>query len=188
MSRTWKAVVACLAAAGLLAGLSPDAFAAPRPIAASPGGGNRPSHPGGSPGGHYGGHGYHHGHPGGYYPGWGWGWGWGIGFGVPWALGWYGPGWGYPTYRYGPAYGAYGPAYGGYPNSCGMDEDCMRAQFSRAEGQAPSARIPPPAPGPEGGPTQRPLHLNYCDSARAWFPQVPSCPGGWRLVLPEYNR
>jgi hypothetical protein len=64
----------------------------------------------------------------------------------------------------------------------------VRERLSSAQPVEPTTQVPPPAPGEDGGPTQRPLHLNYCDSARAWFPHVRSCPGGWRLILPEYNR
>lgn len=150
-------------------------------------GGSRPGYPGGA--GRHGGYGhsghyghYSHGHYGGYYPGWGWGVG--IGLGVPWGLGWYDPWWGWGSY---PSYG-YGAAYPNYAYACELDEDCLRARESRNEPAAPTTEVPPAAFGAEGGPTQRPLHLNYCDSARAWFPQVRTCPGGWRLVRPEYSQ
>jgi hypothetical protein len=59
----------------------------------------------------------------------------------------------------------------------------------RAAGEPtpPTTEVAPAAPGEDGGPTQRPLHLNYCDSARAWYPQVRTCLSGWRLVRPEYR-
>ena len=32
-----------------------------------------------------------------------------------------------------------------------------------------------------GAPTQGPLYMNYCDSARAYYPKVTSCPEGWKF-------
>jgi hypothetical protein len=143
----------------------------------------RPSHPGShrpSPGTHWNRGHWNNSH---------WGWGLGLGIGVPWALGWYdpfwGPAWGH-AYSYYPPY-AYGPVYRGYGYACEQDEDCWRERQSRSEPAAPTTEVAPAAPGEEGGPTQRPLHLNYCDSAKAWFPHVRTCPGGWRLVLPDYR-
>jgi hypothetical protein len=130
-------------------------------------GGNR--HQGG-----HGGHGYR-------------GWGWGIGLGVPLALGWYDPWWGLPYYSTYPTYG-YAPVYRGYAgNACEQDEDCWRARMAPAEPAAPTTQVPPAIPGEADLPVERPLHLNYCDAAKAWFPQVRSCPGGWRMVRPSYN-
>ena len=184
------ALLACLAAAGILGVAEVPAapvsrhgggsVSGPRHSGAAPshGGSFRPSHPGNrgpGPGTHWNrGHWSHS----------GWGWGLGLAFGVPWALGWYDPWWGplyYPPYPYGPAYRSYG-------YSCAEDEDCWRESLARSEPAPPTTEVAPAAPGEDGGPTQRPLHLNYCDSARAWFPYVRTCPGGWRLVLPEYDR
>lgn len=192
------ALAAALAAAGLLAVAEPPAAPAGRPPGA---GASGPRHPGGvAPGGQY-----RPAHPGGYRPGHGsgshhhgfhgygsssyWGWGVGIGVGIPLALGWYDPYWWgspyyYPSYSWGPAHGL---AYGGYGYACAPFGDCGREYAARNEPAPPTTEVPPPVPGEDGGPTQRPLHLNYCDSAGAWFPHVRSCPGGWRLVLPEYR-
>jgi hypothetical protein len=45
---------------------------------------------------------------------------------------------------------------------------------------------PPPqtteVPVGEGSPTQGPLYMNYCESAKAYFPKVNSCPEGWRFI------
>jgi hypothetical protein len=115
-----------------------------------------------------------------------WGWDLGLAIGVPWALGWYAPyggAWGSVTY---PPY-AYGPAYGSLGYACGYDEDCWRGQLAAGEPTPPTTRIGPVPPGEEGGPVIRPLHLNYCDSARAWFPQVRTCPGGWRFIAPDHR-
>jgi hypothetical protein len=198
MNPTRKIFLVGLAASMLALGAVAEA--APRQ-GGSPGGysggGARPAHPGGAarPGysgsarhGHYdgsrhyyGGHG--HAHYGGSY------WGWGLALGVPWGWGLYDPYWygyGYSPYYYG--YPAYGYAYGypsGYP--CGPYGECYREQLARSEPTPPTTEVPPPVPGADGAPTQRPLHLNYCDSAKAWFPQVRTCPGGWRMVRPEYS-
>lgn len=167
------ALAAVLAAAGLLAVADLPAAPAGRP------GGYRPGHGSGS---------YHHGSHG-YGSSSYRGWGVGIGVGIPLALGLYAPHWWgspyyYPSHSYGPAYGL---AYGGYGYACGPYGDCGREYAARNEPTPPTTEVPPPAPGEDGGPTQRPLHLNYCHSAGAWFPNVRSCPGGWRLVLPEYR-
>jgi len=198
MSPQRNAFLACLVAAvafavqPALSAPSPSPPSGGSPGARPPGGpgygGSRPAYPGRSGyrgyGGSYGHHG-HSGHYGGSY------WGWGLAYAIPWGLGWYGSGaWGYPyypSYAYGPAYPAYGygPAYPAYGYSCAYGDDCWRT--AQAEPTPESTVVPPPAPGEDGGPTQRPLHLNYCDSAKAWFPHVRSCPGGWRLIRPEYN-
>lgn len=181
MSPQRKAFLACLVAVAAFA-VQP---VVPAPAQRAPSG----ARPSGGPGyaghsgyrghsGHGGSHGYsgHSGYHGGSY------WGWGLAYGIPLGLGLYGStAWGYPYY---PAY-AYGPAYPAYGYSCAYGEDCWRA--AQAEPTPPSTVVPPPAPGEDGGPTRRPLHLNYCDAARAWFPHVRSCPGGWRLILPEYD-
>ncbi len=141
-------------------------------------GGHWSGHSGGSWGGSRHG-GYHHG-------GSHWGWGLGLAIGLPWALGYYDPYWGGPYW--GPAY--YPPrAYVPVPvDPCAQDEDCLRERLSRSEAPLPTTQVPAPAPGTaEGMPTQRPLHLNYCESAKAWFPQVSACPEGWRFVPPRYD-
>jgi len=40
------------------------------------------------------------------------------------------------------------------------------------------------APLVEGAPTQGPLYMNYCESSKAYFPKVTSCPEGWKLRTP----
>ena len=187
------ALLACLAAAGSLGVTDVAAASLPRPHGISVSGSRhsgaaparsgsfRSSHPGShrpTPGTHWGR---------GYRDNSHWGWGLGLAIGVPWALGWYDPYWGpswghsyYPPYAYGPPYRSYGYA-------CEQDEDCWREHVAPSEPAPPTTEVAPAAPGEEGGPTQRPLHLNYCDSAKAWFPHVRTCPGGWRLVRPDYT-
>jgi hypothetical protein len=170
----------------LLAFLAALAFALVPPVEAATHSGRAvsraPAHAGG--GSHPGPGGWHRHY---YGPRYGWGWAWGLGIGVPLALGWYDPFWGPPYYPYyGPAYRAYG-----YPDPCAGDEECWRARQAPAQPPAPTTEAPPPPAPPALGsaepPTQRPLHLNYCDSAKAWYPQVKTCPGGWRLIRPDYN-
>ena len=33
----------------------------------------------------------------------------------------------------------------------------------------------------QGAPTQAPAYRNFCESARAYYPKVTSCPEGWRF-------
>lgn len=40
------------------------------------------------------------------------------------------------------------------------------------------------APAGEGAPSQGPLYMNYCASAKAYFPKVTSCPEGWKFITP----
>lgn len=41
----------------------------------------------------------------------------------------------------------------------------------------------PPSAGP-GAPTQGPAYMNYCASAKAYYPKVTSCPEGWKFLTP----
>jgi hypothetical protein len=171
MTRTRPLILAALAASALAL------VAVPAEAAPTRGGG--PRHGGG-----YGGHGHHGGNGHGSY------WGWGLAVGVPWTLGWYDPWyWGYPRNAYGP-YDGSAPAYW-----CERDEDCWRERRANEEPAAPTTQLPPSAaigpaaaPLPAGGaPTQRPMHLNYCEASRAWFPAVTTCTSGWRFTIPAYN-
>jgi len=177
MSPRRRIALAGLASVALLAAAAIDA--APPPGARPAG---RPGHGGHGHGGHPG-HGGHHAHS---Y----WGWGLGVAIGVPLALSWSDPYWWgsayYPSYAYRGVFPAYGHGYG-YGYGCGLDEQCWRAQQAQPEPVAPTTQVPPLASTAEGGPAERPLHLNYCESARGWFPHVRTCPGGWRLILPEYS-
>ena len=40
------------------------------------------------------------------------------------------------------------------------------------------------APRTEGAPTQGPAYMNYCASAKAYYPKVTSCPEGWKFLTP----
>jgi len=46
----------------------------------------------------------------------------------------------------------------------------------------PESTLVPPSG--EGSPRSAPLYLNYCDSAKAYYPKVTSCPEGWKFIEP----
>ena len=112
-------------------------------------------------GGQWGGHRWrgHH-----WYPGWG------FYFGAPLLYsGWY---WGHPY-----AFDFY------YPRSTVIYRESEAYPQSFPEGRiegAPTTEIP----RGEGAPSQGPLYMNYCESAKAYFPKVTRCPEGWRLATP----
>ena len=120
-------------------------------------------------GAHRGGHnhgGHHHGrhHWRGHHHFWGPSWGWH--FGVP--LFW-GAAWGWPYYH----------DYYGYPRD--------RVIYRDVEAFPEGTILPGPSTEVqrgEGAPTRGPLYMNYCESAKAYFPKVTTCPEGWRLATP----
>ena len=87
-------------------------------------------------------------------------WGWPLAFG-PWYW------WGYPYDYY---YGSY--YYPAYPSA----EPYPQGVMPPAESEAA-----PPAGSP-GAPTQGPTYMNYCESAKAYFPKATTCPEGWKFV------
>jgi len=104
---------------------------------------------------------------------------------------------GYRSHWYGPRFGLYigapllWPAwYWGYPYDYYYPRTVIyrdvieRYPASYPEGvmePVPSTEI---APRTEGAPRQGPLYMNYCESAKAYFPKVTSCPEGWRFLAP----
>ena len=110
-------------------------------------------------GNHWGGH-HHHGH---------WHGRVGFYFGVPlvWSS-WY---WGWPYY--------YDPLY--YPRSAVVYREVERVPAYEGE-MAPATTEVQPGPG---SPTQGPLYMNYCESAKAYYPKVASCPEGWKFIAPK---
>jgi hypothetical protein len=80
--------------------------------------------------------------------------------------------WGYPYDYYYPRTVIYRDVVEGYPSS--YPEGVMMEP-------APTTELPPRT---EGTPRQGPLYMNYCESAKAYFPKVTSCPEGWRFVEP----
>ena len=105
----------------------------------------------------------------GHYPRYGYGGRVGIYIGAP--LLW----WGWPYYPY-----YYDPYF--YPRSYVYREvEPYPYPQSYPEGEmvpAPTTELP----RSPGAPTQGPLYLNYCESAKAYFPKVTSCPEGWRMI------
>jgi hypothetical protein len=85
----------------------------------------------------------------------------GFYFGVP--LFWPAYAWGYPYYYY------------DYPRTV-----IYREVPVYPEGEMSSTEVQP-APG---APQQGPLYMNYCESAKAYYPKVASCPEGWKFVAP----
>ena len=98
-------------------------------------------------------------------------WNWGLSIGVPLYFG--------SAYAWGAPYGY----YGGPPV-------VYRETIREPEwGYLPPEPLPVPetteVPRGEGAPTQGPMYMNWCESSRAWFPKVTSCPEGWKLVTPD---
>lgn len=169
MNRIRAAVVASLISIGCLA--AADSQAAP--------GGNRGGgYRGGSTGpshGTYSGSwrgGYSHSYyRGGHYR---YGYYWPLGIGLALAAPWY---WGSYYYPY-----SYGPGYVYPAGPEGMP-------YSEAPGGYGPATEPSTDIGPvsePGAPMERPLYLNYCASARAYYPKVKSCAEGWQMARPAY--
>ncbi|HEY2627692.1 MAG TPA: hypothetical protein VGI57_01130 [Usitatibacter sp.] len=172
-------VLAAVAAGGLAVGVTAEA--------ATHGGGGGGGGHGSWSGGHGGWSGGSHGsswHGGGGYHGGGYGHGGhyhgyypyhatavGFYFGAPWVWGpWYWGGYPYDGY-YG--YGGYAP-YSDYP------PPAAPAGYPEGVMQGPeTTEVDPNAPG---APTQAPAYMNYCVSAKAYFPKVNSCPEGWKFV------
>jgi hypothetical protein len=113
-----------------------------------------------------GGGGFRGGYRGGY-----WGPRFGLYVGAPLLIG--GLGW--------PYYYGYGGYYD-YPGRTVIYRDVERyPEYIESPGEVvPSME----APRSEGAPTQGPLYMNYCESAKAYFPKVTACPEGWRLATP----
>ena len=90
----------------------------------------------------------------------------GLAIGVPLAWGWgygWGPGW-------------YDPWYYGGPPVVYREREVIR----EVEPAPESTQVP----RGEGAPTQGPMYMNYCESAKAYFPKVTQCPEGWKLTTP----
>ena len=155
MRATTKLLVAAIAAAGFALGT--PAQAASGHTGGGHSGGGHWSGAGHSGSGHWGGGHYGGGHWSGghWYPFVGFYWG---------APFW---GWGWPYYGY---YDYY------YPAPAVVYRDVERYP----EGEMSSTQV---QRGP-GAPTQGPSYLNYCESAKAYYPKVTTCPEGWRLATP----
>ena len=110
---------------------------------------------------------------------------------------WYGGHWGYSGGWYRPSVGFYfgfplfwGPWWDGYYYPAYYypgDRVVYREVVS--EPQPIEGTLQPPAEGatsaPPAPPAANPLSTNYCASAKAYFPQVKSCPEGWQHTAPN---
>ena len=72
------------------------------------------------------------------------------------------------------------PYYGYYPGSTVVYREVERLPVT--EGGEPITTTE--VPRSEGAPTQGPLYMNYCASAKAYFPKVTQCPEGWKFIAP----
>jgi hypothetical protein len=133
--------------------------------------GTRSGWHGGSSHGYYGGGHYRYGY-----------WPYGLGLGLAIAAPWYWGGYYSPYY-----YGYYGAPY--YPATYSV-----APYGAYADGSVPYEYSTPPEPttdlGPvsePGTPMERPLYLNYCASAKAYFPKVRTCAEGWQMKRPTYQ-
>lgn len=86
-------------------------------------------------------------------------------FGVPVLWGSY---WGSPYF------------YDSYPRNAVTYREVEREVYPEGSFSGPTTSMPQS----EGAPTQGPLYMNYCESAKAYFPKVASCPEGWKLTTP----
>ncbi len=80
-------------------------------------------------------------------------------------------------------YYGYAPAYApGYPAAPCLATRVPGPGYPEGvmEGAAPSTEVDPNAP--PGAPTQAPAYMNYCVSAKAYFPKVTACLEGWKFV------
>ena len=170
MKVTAKLLVAALAVAGLA--VTSEAVAQNRGSASGPRAGathSGASHAGGRHwGGSHRGANWGHGHR---WGGRGYWYGPRVGFyfGAPLLIG----GWGWPYY--------YDYAY---PRSTAVYREVESYPQSYVEQPGQILPSTTEVPRSEGAPTQAPLYMNYCESARAYFPKVTTCPEGWRLATP----
>ncbi len=106
---------------------------------------------------------------GGHWRGGGWGgryWYPRVGFYVGAPLLWSAWYWGWPYDYY-------------YPRTVVYDRVIERYPASYPDGvMEPSTQVP----RGEGAPSQGPAYMNYCDSAKAYYPKVTSCPEGWKFI------
>lgn len=139
-------------------------------------------------GGHHHGGSRHWGHRHGGHRHWGGSrWGWGLALGVPLGIG-IGTAWGYDPFWDGPRV-VYREVIRdeGY---VGEIRPLPGEPGIRYEGEARPEAAPEPAPAapPQapaaGAPATGPLYMNYCESARAYYPKVTSCPEGWKFQAP----
>ena len=129
--------------------------------------------------GHHGGHHHHGGHR-----HWGryWGPSWGFAIGVPLAFG-SAYAWGHPYYWDSPrvAYRVVDAGYIGRVRPLPGEEGIRIEGVARPVESAPAAQ----PLQQQGAPRTGPLYMNYCESARGYYPKVTSCPEGWKFQAPQ---
>ena len=93
-------------------------------------------------------------------------WGWHDG---RWGWWWIGPAGVWTWYAFNPYWGPYGYPYYPYPYYYGYP-------YPGPESNLPLSNMPAP-----------PQYWYYCDAAKGYYPNVATCPGGWRPVpaVPE---
>ncbi|HET7730510.1 MAG TPA: hypothetical protein VFK48_10795 [Usitatibacter sp.] len=183
MRTTARLMVAALAAAGLA--MSAEALAQEAKHGGNWSGSHRGSGSGNWSGTHRGGshwngvhrgayvrHGGHWGgHWGGYRSHW-YGPRFAFSFGVPVVIG---AGlWGYPYWD-----GYWGPRETVVYREVIREEDWRDGEREAAPAPAPAESRPA-----ERAPNAGPLYMNYCESSRRYYPDVTSCPEGWKFVTP----
>ena len=105
---------------------------------------------------------------------------------------WYGGG--YRSRWYGPRVGFFfgvpvvlglgywgSPYYWDYPRETVVYREVIREP---AEGEVRDAPSGSPEPRSEPAPSSGPLYMNYCESAKAFYPKVRNCPEGWKFITP----
>ena len=66
-----------------------------------------------------------------------------------------------------------------YPRTVVYDRVIERYPSSYPDGvMEPGTEVP----RGQGAPMQGPAYMNYCDSAKAYYPKVTSCPEGWKFI------
>lgn len=108
-------------------------------------------------------------------PGYAGGWRGGVFIGV-------GPYWGYPGWGY--PYWAYPPPYYYYPPPTVVVE--QPPVYVERQPTAPEA-APAPPPAPPAPPAASTAYWYYCQSSRAYYPNVPTCSEEW-VKVPERPR
>jgi hypothetical protein len=98
-------------------------------------------------------------------------------------------------YFYGPSVGFYlgapllfSPWYWGYPYDYYYPRTVVIDRVVDDPAYYPEGMMqaPPPAttevPRTQGAPAQAPAYMNFCESSKAYFPKVTSCPEGWKFL------
>jgi hypothetical protein len=85
--------------------------------------------------------------------------------------------WG-PYYWGAPYYSPYYDGYYAYPDAPVVYQEREVVPY---DAEPPTTQA---QPGP-GAPAQGPLYMNYCASAKAYYPKVTQCPEGWKFIQPS---